>query len=37
MLAALGERYHLDFEGNLEKLFHMETLHRTAEYMRKHF
>lgn len=37
MLAALAERYHLDFEGNLEKLFHMETLHRTAEYMRKHF
>ena len=35
-LAQLGERYHLDFAGNLDKIFHGETLHRTAEYMRRH-
>ncbi len=35
-LRELGDRYHLDFEGNLDKLFHGETLHKTAEYMRKH-
>lgn len=35
-LRALGNRYHLDFEGNLDKIFHGETLHKTAEYMRKH-
>ena len=32
----LRDRYYLDFEGNLEKIFKVETLHRTAEYMRKH-
>ena len=36
ILAALEARYHLDFAGHLEELQHMETLHRTAEYMRKH-
>ena len=33
----LEERYHLDFEGHLEQIYRGETLHRTAEYMRKHF
>lgn len=35
-LAELGQRYGLDFAGNLEKIFSGETLYRTAEYMRKH-
>ena len=35
-LAELGERYHLDFAGNLDKIFSGSTLYRTAEYMRKH-
>ncbi len=35
-LRELGERYHLDFAGNLDKICHGETLHKTAEYMRKH-
>ena len=35
-LEALGQRYGLDFAGNLEKVFHGETLYRTIEYMRKH-
>lgn len=34
-LRKMGERYHLDFAGNLDKIFHGETLHKTAEYMRK--
>lgn len=34
--AALEARYHLDFAGHLNELYHMETLHKTAEYMRKH-
>ena len=25
-----------DFAGHVEDLYHMETLHKTAEYMRKH-
>jgi DNA polymerase-4/DNA polymerase IV (DinB-like DNA polymerase) len=33
---ALEERYHLDFEGHLTEIYRGETLHRTAEYMRKH-
>ena len=37
VFAALEARYHLDFEGHLTQLFHAETLHKTAEYMRKHF
>ena len=35
LLADLGERYGLDFAGNLDKLFRLDTLHRTVEYMRK--
>ena len=34
-LRQLGDRYHLDFAGNLDKIFHGETLYKTAEYMRK--
>ncbi len=37
MFAALEAHYHLDFEGHLPQLYHMETLHKTAEYMRKHY
>ena len=37
LFAGLRDRYQLDFEGHLEQLYHSETLHRTAEYMRKHF
>ena len=36
LLDKLGNKYHLDFAGNLEKIYHGETLHRTVEYMRKH-
>lgn len=36
LLDELGNKYHLDFAGNLEKIYHGETLHRTVEYMRKH-
>ena len=35
-LADLRNRYGLDFAGNLDKIFHGETLYRTIEYMRKH-
>ncbi len=35
-LEALSRRYGLDFVGNLDKVFHGETLYRTIEYMRKH-
>ena len=35
-LAELGERYQLDFAGNIEKIFTGTTLYKTAEYMRKH-
>lgn len=35
-LAAMQERYGLDFAGNLDKIYKNETLHRTVEYMRKH-
>ena len=34
-LDALGERYGLDFAGNLDRIFLGETLYRTVEYMRK--
>ncbi len=37
LFAALEAHYHLDFAGHREDLYHMETLHKTAEYMRKHF
>jgi len=30
---ALEACCHLDFEANLEKLYHGETLHKTAEYL----
>ena len=36
LLEEMGNKYHLDFAGNLEKIYHGETLHRTVEYMRKH-
>ena len=35
-LEQLHQRYGLDFAGNLDKIFHGETLYRTIEYMRKH-
>ena len=35
-LGRLKERYKLDFEGNLDKIYKADTLHRTVEYMRKH-
>ena len=34
-LEGLHQRYGLDFAGNLEKIFHGETLYKTVEYMRK--
>ena len=37
LFAGLEARYQLDFEGHLTQLYRTETLHRTAEYMRKHF
>ena len=37
MSAALQAPYHLDFAGHIAELFHAETLHETAGYMRKHF
>ncbi len=36
LLHVLGQRYGLDFAGNLDKIFRGETLYRTIEYMRKH-
>ena len=36
LLTMLGNKYNLDFAGNLNKLFEMETLYKTIEYMRKH-
>ena len=35
-LNGMGQRYRLDFAGNLDKIFQGETLYRTIEYMRKH-
>ena len=35
-LEKLQDRYHLDFAGNLDKIFHGVTLYKTIEYMRKH-
>lgn len=35
-LNGMGQRYGLDFAGNLDKIFQGETLYRTIEYMRKH-
>ena len=36
-LDELKNRYKLDFPGHLDELYHGEILHRTVEYMRKHF
>ena len=35
MLEALQKRYGLDFAAHLEQIFHLDTLHKTVEYMRK--
>ena len=36
-LRELQARYGLDFAGHLEEIFHGTVLHRTIEYMRKHY
>ena len=36
LLDGLEERYHLDFAGHLDQIYHGEILHKTIEYMRKH-
>lgn len=36
LLDRLADRYHLDFAGNLSKIYEADTLHRTVEYMRRH-
>ena len=36
-LSQLGEHYGLDFASNLDKIYKSNTLHRTVEYMRRHF
>ena len=36
-LRELQDRYGLDFAGHLEDIYHGGVLHRTIEYMRKHF
>lgn len=35
-LLELQKKYRLDFAGNLNIIYQMETLHKTVEYMRKH-
>ena len=35
-LEGLREHYGLDFAGNLDRIYQMDTLHKTVEYMRKH-
>jgi len=35
-LDEMHSRYGLDFAGHLSKIFRWDTLHKTAEYMRKH-
>lgn len=37
LLDALQQRYGLDFAGHLQQIFHTDTLHKTIEYMRRHF
>lgn len=37
LLDALHVRYGLDFAGHLTDIYQMDTLHKTVEYMRKHF
>ena len=32
----LKNKYHIYFEKNIDKLYNMETLFKTIEYMRKH-
>lgn len=34
-LKKLNERYKIDFVGNYEKIYQVDTLHKTVEYMRK--
>ncbi len=36
LLEKLRLRYNLDFAGNMPKLYNIEILHRTIEYMRRH-
>ena len=35
-LEQLRLRYHLDFAGNLDKIYRLQILHKTVEYMRRH-
>ena len=35
-LKILENKYHLDFINNIEKIYHMRTLYRVIEYMRKY-
>ena len=35
-LEQLQLRYHLDFAGNLDKIYRLQILHKTVEYMRRH-
>ena len=37
LLMKLENRYGLNFTENLEKIYKADTLHKTVEYMRKHF
>lgn len=37
LLSSLQNHYHLDFAGHLDQIFQMNLLHKTVEYMRKHF
>lgn len=37
LLSHLQNRYHLNFAENLDKIYQGEVLHKTVEYMRKHF
>lgn len=37
LLDDLQKRYGLNFAGNLEKIYQSDILHKTVEYMRKHF
>ena len=36
-LGGLQARYGLDFAGHLDQIYQMDTLHKTIEYMRRHF
>ena len=37
LLGGLQARYGLDFAGHLDQIYQMDTLHKTIEYMRRHF